>query len=90
MKLHVAFKGQTEGIKSAEKNQAAKNWDLDLCVEFAPDEFVAASKLFNDAYKGIVSDIKPLLEAKHQYRMEELRYEHELNRRYKEEDKSQE
>lgn len=85
MRLHVAFKGNTEGIKSAEKTTAAKNWDLDLEVEFAADEFVAATKLFNDAYKGIISDVKPLLEAEHQRRLEELRYEHELKRHYKEE-----
>ena len=85
MKLHVKFNGNKGEVKSAEYNSASKSWDLDLEVEFAADEFVAATKLFNDAYKGIITDVKPLLEAEHQRRLEELRYEHELKRSLREE-----
>lgn len=49
MKLHINFKGNRESVKSAETNTAGKNWDLNLDLEFEPDEIVAASKLCKDA-----------------------------------------
>ena len=80
MKLHVKFNGNKGEVKSAEYNSASKSWDLDLEVEFAPDEFVAASKLFNETYKGIVCELKPLIEEHHRYKLEEIRYANELQR----------
>lgn len=78
MKLHINFKGNRESVKSAETNTAGKNWDLNLDLEFEPDEVVAASKLCKDAYHSIISDILPLMEADHKFKLEEMCYKYEL------------